>query len=56
MFDTFDALESYVSEQTSLGKEVFAMPLRLLLTGTAEGPDLETIYPYIRCYLLEVIS
>jgi glutamyl-tRNA synthetase len=56
MFDTFDALESYVSEQTSLGKEVFAMPLRLLLTGTAEGPELETIYPYIRCYLLEVIS
>jgi len=56
MFDTYDALEAYVIQQTSLEREVLNIPLRLLLTGAKEGPALAEIYPYIRCYLLEVIS
>jgi len=56
MFRTFDELEEYVTQKTGLSKSEFSQPLRLLLTGSPEGPELSDIYPYIRSYLLEVIS
>lgn len=56
MFRTFEALKEYVSKETGLKEERFLEPLRLLLTGTEKGPDLNKIYPLIRSYLLEVIS
>jgi glutamyl-tRNA synthetase len=56
MFDTFDALQAYVIQETGLEKKDLSLPLRLLLTGTEDGPALSKIYPYIRSYLLEVIS
>ncbi len=56
MFETFDVLVAYVTEQTGLSGEKLTVPLRLLLTGATEGPELEAVYPYIRSYLLEVIS
>ena len=56
MFETFEALAAYVSEQTGLSSEDLATPLRLLLTGEPSGPKLASLYPYIRSYLLEVIS
>jgi len=56
MFRTFDELETYVIQKTGLSKSELLQPLRLLLTGTEQGPELSDIYPYIRSYLLEVIS
>ncbi len=56
MFETFEALAAYVTEQTGLSGEDLATPLRLLLTGEPSGPELASLYPYIRSYLLEVIS
>jgi glutamyl-tRNA synthetase len=56
MFHTFDELKQYVMETTSLKGEALLTPLNLLLTGSQNGPDLKEIYPYIRSYLLEVIS
>jgi glutamyl-tRNA synthetase len=56
MFESFDALETYLVQETGMAKETLSLPLRLLLTGAPQGPDLNDIYPYIRCYLLEVIS
>jgi glutamyl-tRNA synthetase len=56
MFRTFDELKQYVTEATDIKEEALLIPLRLLLTGSQNGPDLEEIYPYIRSYLLEVIS
>lgn len=56
MFQTFDELERYIADATGLKGESLLVPLQLLLTGTTNGPDLKEIYPYIRSYLLEVIS
>jgi len=56
MFESFDALETYLVQETGMAKETLSLPLRLLLTGAPQGPDLNDIYPYIRCYLLEAIS
>ncbi|MCF6205699.1 MAG: glutamate--tRNA ligase family protein [Sulfurovum sp.] len=56
MFETFEELQAYVAQTTGLQGEKLKTPLRLLLTGVQQGPDLQDIYPYIRSYLLEVIS
>lgn len=53
---TYDEFKAYITGQTGLkGKELFK-PLRLLLTGAEHGPELSDIYPYLKSYLLEVIS
>jgi len=56
MFETFDELKRYVVRETDMNEKEIRTPLHLLLTGKESGPALETIYPYIRSYLLEVIS
>lgn len=56
MINTYDAFESYIMEKTGLQGENFSQPLRYLLTGTGNGPELSTIYPYIKSYILEVAS
>ena len=56
MFDTFEAFEAYLVKQSTLQGDALYTPLRVLLTNQTDGPALETIYPYIKSYLLEVIS
>ncbi|MFT7824635.1 MAG: glutamate--tRNA ligase [Sulfurimonas sp.] len=56
MINTYDAFESYIREKTGLSGENFSKPLRYLLTGTGQGPELSKIYPYIKSYILEVAS
>ena len=54
--DTFDAFEAHLMKESGLKGENFFKPLRILLTGTDQGPELSKIYPYIKSYLLEVAS
>ena len=56
MLKDYDALEAYIVRRTGMTPDRFAIPLKLLLTGTESGPDIKEIYPYLKCYLLEVIS
>jgi len=56
MINTYEAFESYIMEKTGLSGENFSKPLRYLLTGTGNGPELSDIYPYIKSYILEVAS
>ncbi len=56
MIETFNEFESYIKKESGLEEENFSKPLRLLLTGTEQGPELSDIYPYIKSYLLEVAS
>ncbi|MBD3791137.1 MAG: glutamate--tRNA ligase [Campylobacterales bacterium] len=56
MINTYDAFESYIRKETGLSGENFLKPLRYLLTGTGNGPELSDIYPYIKSYILEVAS
>jgi len=56
MIDDFDDFNVHLVHMTGLKGENFFTPLRLLLTGAEDGPELSDIYPLIKPYLLEVIS
>ena len=56
MIDSYEAFEDYLVTHSDLNKEAIKMPLRLLLTGEKQGPKLSEIYPYLKPYLLEVIT
>jgi len=54
MIDDFNEFKNYLIKESGLkGKKLFK-PLRLLLTGQESGPELSSIYPFIKPYLLEV--
>ncbi len=55
-FKNYEDFESYLSKESGLSDERFFKPLRFLLTGLDEGPELPAIYPHIRNYLGEIIS
>ncbi len=55
-FDSFDDLEKYVMEQTSLKSKSLDNPLYYLLTGHNNGPKLSTVYPLIKNYLGEIVK
>ncbi len=56
MINKFDNFKSYIKKESGLQGENFLKPLRLLLTGAENGPELSDIYPLIKSYLLEVAS
>ena len=43
-------------KETGLKSENFSKPLRLLLTGTEDGPDLAEIYKHIKNYIGEIVK
>lgn len=56
MIDDYDDFEADVLEKSGLVGTEFFKPLRLILTGAEHGPELSTIYPLIKSYLLEIAS
>lgn len=56
MMNDFNDFQSYLMKKSGLKDEHFFKPLRLLLTGAKQGPELSDIYPMIKSYLLEVAS
>ena len=56
MINDFDTFNSYMMKESELNGQNFSTPLRLLLTGAQDGPELSDIYPLIKSYLLEVAS
>ncbi len=56
MIHTFDEFTNYMMKESGLEGENFFQPLRLLLTGAKDGPELSDIYPLIKSYILEVAS
>ncbi|MBU1667081.1 glutamate--tRNA ligase [bacterium] len=55
-FETFDALTKHITDESGLKGENLFKPLRYLLTGAGNGPELSEVYPYIKSYILEVAS
>jgi len=55
-YDDFNKLKEYISEQTKLKEESLAIPLRFILTGRNDGPNISDIYPLIKNYLGEIIK
>jgi glutamyl-tRNA synthetase len=56
MIESFNEFKSYIKKKSGFKEKEFISPLRLLLTGAEDGPELNDIYPLIKPYLLEVIS
>jgi len=51
----FNEFKDYITKQTKLDDEQLSMLLRLTITGSKNGPDLNKIYPLVRNYLGEII-
>lgn len=52
----FNTFKNTLSKESNLkGKELFH-PLRFLLTGVLNGPNLNELYPYLRFYLRDIIK
>jgi len=54
--DEFEEFKSYIIQHSGLDTKELSKPLRLLITGLSDGPELSEIYPFIKSYLLEVAS
>ncbi len=55
-FEGYSEFEKYVMTETGLKGEDFLKPLRFVLTGTENGPDLSAIYNGLKDVLMEVIK
>jgi glutamyl-tRNA synthetase len=54
MFQNYATFEAYLAERSGLKGEALRTPLRLLMTGSPNGPKLDKIYRYINPYITEV--
>ena len=54
-FENFEELEKYVAQETNLKDNELSKPLRCVLTGTHNGPNISDIYPLIKNYLGEIV-
>ena len=55
-FEEYEEFKNYIMKESGLKDENFFQPLRLLLTGTEDGPDLAEIYKYLKNYIGEIIK
>ena len=55
-FPEYDAFKNHLAKESGLKGEQLVKPLRLMLTGAQNGPDLSDLYPFIRNYLGEIIK
>jgi glutamyl-tRNA synthetase len=53
-FEAFNDFKAYIMGETGLKEKQLSKPLRLILTGTEHGPELDEVYPLIRSYITEV--
>ncbi|MEA3331030.1 MAG: glutamate--tRNA ligase [Campylobacterota bacterium] len=55
-FDEYDDFKNYVMKESGLKGENFFKPLRILLTGAKNGPDIAKIYKYLKNYIGEIVK
>jgi len=53
---TFDEFKSYIIKESGLKDNFFLKPLRLLLTGAEDGPEVADMYPFLKNYLPEIVK
>lgn len=54
--EDFKDLEKYIMDETHLKGDNLLKPLRYVLTGKNDGPNLNDIYPLIKNYLGEIVK
>ncbi len=55
-FEEYDDFKNYVMRESGLKGEEFLKPLRLLLTGAQDGPDIALVYKYLKNYVGEIVK
>ena len=55
-FEEFSDFSSYLMKESGLEEKNFFKLLRLLLSGAEDGPKLESMYPFIKNYMAEIIK
>jgi len=50
----FDNFKEYIVSQSGIDGKRLSQPLRILMTGAQNGPELGDIYPLIRPYITEI--
>nr|MBL0721086.1 glutamate--tRNA ligase [Sulfurovaceae bacterium] len=56
MIHDFNEFKEFITKESGLQYKNLLKPLRCLLTGEDNGPELSKIYPLIKSYILEVAS
>lgn len=54
--EEYDAIKKDLMQKSGLKGKSFFMPLRLLLTNSSHGPDLNELYPLLRPFLKDLIK
>jgi len=55
-FEEYDDFKDYIVKESGLKGENFLKPLRFVLTGAENGPDIAKVYKYIKNYIGEIVK
>lgn len=55
-FDDYHSYKEYLIEKSGFAEQTLIKPLRLLLGGLDDGPEMADIYMYLKNYLKEVVK
>lgn len=55
-FENYEDFKNYTIKESGLKDESFYMSLRIVLTGSQNGPELAEIYKYIKNYIGEIVK
>ncbi len=54
-FEEYNDFKNYLMKETGLKDENFMQPLRILLTGAKDGPEIADLYKYLKNYIGEIV-
>jgi glutamyl-tRNA synthetase len=55
-FEEYDDFKNYIMKESGIKDNNFLEPLRFLLTGAVNGPDIALVYKYLKNYIGEVVK
>ncbi len=55
-FEEFDAFKDHIMKESGLKGKNFFKPLRLLLTGSGNGPEVADLYVYLKDFMGEIVK
>ncbi|PHM17510.1 MAG: glutamate--tRNA ligase [Sulfuricurvum sp. PD_MW2] len=55
-FDDYHSYKEYLIKKSGFSEQTLVKPLRLLLSGLDDGPEIADIYMYLKNYLKEVVK
>ncbi|TKI69867.1 glutamate--tRNA ligase [Sulfurimonas crateris] len=53
-FEEYEDFKNHIMKESQLEGENFSKPLRIILTGAEDGPDIALVYKYIKNYIGEI--